>query len=73
MHPASPFCAVSAGFLLGQISDLGDKLTSIVTYHVLPQPLTPEQAGVEGAPVAFRICQLGTWASGRRLHAACVR
>lgn len=34
---------VCAGFLLGQLSSLGSKLTSIMTHHIIPQALTPDQ------------------------------
>lgn len=37
-----------AGFFLRQISDLGPMLTGLMTYHILPQPLSPDQLKVEG-------------------------
>lgn len=39
----------TTGFLLGQLSDLGDKLTSVVTYHILPTPVSPDQVTQQGA------------------------
>jgi hypothetical protein len=36
------------GFFLRQISDLGPMLTGLMTYHILPQPLSPDQLKVEG-------------------------
>lgn len=38
------------GLLLDQLSSLGGKLTSLITYGILPASLSPEAAAVEGAP-----------------------
>lgn len=39
------------GFLLGQLGDLGDKLLSVMTFHIMPTALTPDNiaATPEGA------------------------
>lgn len=55
-----------AGFFLRQISDLGPMLTGLMTYHILPQPLSPDQVKQEGEPPAVlcSFCLLGClWCS----------
>ena len=44
-----------AGFLLGSLGSLGDKLTSVMTFHIMPMAVTPEVlAGPEGtAPTLY--------------------
>lgn len=43
----------SAGFLFGQLGDLGDKLLSVMTFHIIPSAVTPDKlSGPEGEPPA---------------------
>ena len=37
------------GFLFGILGSLGKTLTTIITYHILPTPLTPEAFATPGA------------------------
>lgn len=37
------------GFLFGILGSLGETMTSIITYHLLPTPLSPEAFATPGA------------------------